>query len=110
MISCHASPVALLKSPKTADSINNLPARSEHGCQNWYSVSGLSEQIPEYGRRLPEQKSQSLEKGLEVVVVIYGRLFIQLNVTKHLRDAACGITENKMTYLQCKCSFNDNFM
>lgn len=35
---------------------------------------------------LPEEQGQGLEKGLEVVVVIYGRLLIQLNVSKHLRQ------------------------
>lgn len=36
---------------------------------------------------LPEEQGQGLEKGLEVVVVRYGRLLIQLNVSKHLRQA-----------------------
>lgn len=35
---------------------------------------------------LPEEKSQGLEKGLEVVVVIYGGLLVQLDVSKHLRQ------------------------
>lgn len=35
---------------------------------------------------LPKQKGQCLEKGLEVVVVIYCRLLNQLNVSKHLRQ------------------------
>lgn len=34
---------------------------------------------------LPEEKGQGLEKGLEVVVLIYGSVIIQLDVTKHLR-------------------------
>ena len=34
---------------------------------------------------LPEEKSQRLEKGLEVVVVIYCVLFNQFNVSKHLK-------------------------
>lgn len=36
---------------------------------------------------LPEQKHQSLEEGLEVVVVVDGRFLIQLNVSKHLKEA-----------------------
>lgn len=35
---------------------------------------------------VPEEKGQSLEKGLEVVVVIYGGLLIQLDVPKHLKQ------------------------
>lgn len=35
---------------------------------------------------LPEEKGQGLEKGLEVVVVVYGILLNQLNVTKHLQQ------------------------
>ncbi len=34
---------------------------------------------------LPEEKGQGLEKGLEVVVVIYCVLVNQLDVSKHLR-------------------------
>lgn len=35
---------------------------------------------------LPEEQSQGLEKGLEVVVVIYCCLIVQLDVSKHLRQ------------------------
>lgn len=36
--------------------------------------------------KLPEEKGQGLEKCLEVVVVIYFGLLIQLDVSKHLRQ------------------------
>jgi len=39
---------------------------------------------------LPEEKSQGLEKGLEVVVVVYRRLFAQPDVPKDLRGG--GVT------------------
>ena len=37
-------------------------------------------------KRLPEEKGQGLEKGLKVVVVTYGGILIQLNVSEHLRQ------------------------
>lgn len=48
--------------------------------------------------RLPEQEGQGLEEGLEVVVVIYGSLFVQLDVPKHLR------TENTNQAVGESCS------
>jgi len=33
---------------------------------------------------LPEQQHEGLKKGLEVIMMVDGRLFIQLDVTKHL--------------------------
>lgn len=33
----------------------------------------------------PKEKSQGLEKGLEVVVLIYGSFVIEFDVSKHLR-------------------------
>lgn len=47
----------------------------------------LSARYFKKGVRSPEQESQGLEEGLEVVVVIYGSLLVQLNVSKHLRRA-----------------------
>lgn len=39
----------------------------------------------------PEEKSQGLEKGLEVVVVINGSILVQLNVPKHLTQQDRGL-------------------
>lgn len=44
------------------------------------SIFGLWE------RGLPEEEGQGLEKGLEVVVMIYCRFLTQLYVSKHLRQ------------------------
>lgn len=73
MISCHASPVALLRSKRNEVKVNAAPHQPGFTAGNRYSWN------------IPEEEGQGLEKGLEVVVMIYCVVLNQLNVSKHLR-------------------------
>ena len=37
-----------------------------------------------FGHVIPEQQHEGLQEGAEVVVVIDGRVLVEINVTKHL--------------------------
>lgn len=73
MISCHASPVALLGSNHISAKVNAAPHSQGFTVGNRYSSI------------LPEEEGQGLEKGLEVVVMIDCAVLNQLDVSKHLR-------------------------
>lgn len=73
MISCHASPVALLRSNRIQVKVNATAHQQ-----------GFTAGKKHFGK-IPEEKGQGLKKGLEVVVMIYCVVLNQLNVSKHLR-------------------------
>lgn len=88
MISCHASPVALLKHTQITVKVHTQTS-TQSGCKHCVTVMGAGvkcyQQLLNYlwcqnfynkEAGLPEEEGQSLEKGLEVVVVIDGSLFI----------------------------------
>ena len=40
------------------------------------------------GNVVPEQQHEGLQEGAEVIVVIYGCVLVEINVTEHLRTRA----------------------
>lgn len=73
MISCHASPVALLRGKRNQVKVKAVPQQQGVPADDRHSWN------------IPEEEGQGLEEGLEVVVMIYCVALDQLDVSKHLR-------------------------